>query len=128
MPVYVGEVKITYNNGFYVNFYPGYRIENGDFIYLEVSDIQDLLPDSQYLNINLFSSSPSLSLEDLFQDGDDVILEFDRSDLQPNRRSNGQKYPSAWKLDVSFANGAMVRHMDDIGYCCLIDQHDVLQD
>lgn len=128
MPVYAGEVKITYSNGLYVNFYPGYRIENGNFIYLDDRDIRKLLPDSQYLNINLFTSSPSISLEDLFQDGDDIILEFEQEDLQPNYRSNGQTYPSAWKLDISYDNGACVRHMEDLGYCCLIDEHDVLND
>ena len=126
MPSYVGEIQISSKNGFFVNFYPGYRYQDGKFTYLTDSDIRELLPESQYYNINLVSTSPSLRLEDRFQDGDDVILDFSFSDLTENMKGDGGRYPTAWKLDVSRLYGQSIRHMDDLGYYCVLDRKDVL--
>ena len=69
METYVGEIKVSSKSGYYVNFYPGYRLVDHEFVYLSPADIRRLLPESTYLNINLISTSPSFSLEEQFQDG-----------------------------------------------------------
>ena len=122
METYVGEIKVSSKNGYYVNFYPGYRLVGDEFVYLSQSDIRRLLPESQYLNINLVSTSPSFSLEDLFQDGDDILLDFSFDDLQPNLKADGFRYPTAWKLDVSRNFGSTVRRMEDLGLYYVLDR------
>lgn len=128
MASYVGEIQISDKNGFFVNFYPGYRYENGEFVFLSNEDIMDLLPGSQFLNINLVSTSPSFRLEDNFQDGDDVIIDFDPDSLSENLKGDGMRYPTAWKLDLSRLPSGALRHMDDLGYYCVLAQTDVLGD
>ena len=122
METYVGEIKVSSKNGYYVNFYPGYKLVGDEFVYLSQADIRRLLPESQYLNINLVSTSPSFSLEDLFQDGDDILLDFSFDDLQPNLKADGSRYPTAWKLDVSRNFGSTVRRMEDLGLYYVVDK------
>lgn len=126
MGTYVGEIKISSKNGFFVNFYPGYKYVNGSFRYLTDSDLQELLPDSQFLNINLVSTSPSFRLEEHFQDGDDVIIDFTFNDLSANTKGSGELYATAWKLDVSRLYGSAIRRMEDLGYYCVLNARDVL--
>lgn len=121
METYVGEIKVSSKSGYYVNFYPGYRLINNKFVYLSPADIRRLLPESTYLNINLISTSPSFSLEEQFQDGDDILLDFSFDDLQPNLKADGSRYPTAWKLDVSRNFGTTVRRMEDLGFYYLIE-------
>lgn len=122
MGTYAGEIKIGGKNGFFVNFYPGYQLIGNNFEYLSRQDIMNLLPGSQYLNINIVCSSSSMSLEDLFQDGDDVLIDFSFEDLQPNLKLDGSRYPTAWKLDISRDFGAGLRRMEDLGYYYVIDK------
>lgn len=121
MGTYVGEIKISGKNGFFVNFYPGYQLIGNSFEYLSRQDIMNLLPGSQYLNINIVCSSSSMSLEDLFQDGDDVLIDFSFEDLQPNLKADGSRYPTAWKLDISRDFGAGLRRMEDLGFYYSVD-------
>lgn len=116
MARYAGEIKISAKSGFFVNFYPGYRIVDDRFVYLSEDDLDDLLANSQYLNINLVSTSTSLDLQEFFTDGEDVILDFSISQLQPNLKSDGSRYPTAWKLDVSRLGPSAIHHMEDFGW------------
>lgn len=122
MAAYVGEIKINTRNGFYVNFYPGYLYHDQEFDYLTRQDLEVLLPNSVYQNINLVSSSSLISLEDIFQDGDDFILDFDTEDLLPNCKIDGTRYPSAWKLDIAELYGRKIRRMEELGCYCLVDR------
>lgn len=128
MGTYVGEIKISGKNGFFVNFYPGYQLVGNSFEYLTRQDIVSLLPSSQYLNINLISTSSSMHLEDIFMDGDDILLDFNFDDLQPNLKLDGTRYPTAWKLDISRDFGKTIRRMEDIGYYCLAKAEDIQGD
>lgn len=121
---YVGEIQVKESggNGFYVNFYPGYEIIGNSFIYLTEEDIYQLFPDTSMPNLNLFSSSSSMKLDELFIDGDDVVLDFSYEDLQPNLNGAGLRYPTAWKLDISRKGGNMMMHMEDLGYYYAVEK------
>lgn len=122
---YVGEIQIKESggNGFYVNFYPGYEIIGNSFIYLSEEDIYQIFPETSMPNLNLFSSSSTMRLEDLFVDGDDVVLDFTYDDLQPNLNGAGLRYPTAWKLDIARKGGTMMMHMEDLGYYYAVEKN-----
>ncbi len=120
MGTYLGEVRITKSTSSYF-FYPFYELVNGEFIELSEEEQQEIFPGSYYLNVNLFSPSFYHPLEDLFQNGDDVLIEFNFQDLQENYRSDGTRYQTAWKLDLSKLGNLAVRHMEDLGYNYLVD-------
>lgn len=122
MPRYVGEIRTS---GFYVNFYPTYIYEKDKFIRLSDEDVEKILPGSQYPNLNLFSSSTSMRLDDLFQDGDDVIIDFQSDKLIPNLKSDGSVYPSAWKLDVFKQYSGSILRMEEVGWYYALPQEAV---
>lgn len=127
---YVGEIQIKEAGGssFYVNFFPGYELVDDQFVYLLDEDIHQLLPDSGMPNLNLFSSNPAMRLEDLFIDGDDIVLDFTYDDLIPNYKGPDLRYPTAWKLDISRHSGAVMSRLDDYGWYYVIEKEAVPED
>jgi energy-coupling factor transporter ATP-binding protein EcfA2 len=117
---YIGEIKIKdNNNSYFVNFFPAYEITGGKLEYLNTERLRRLLPESQFQNINLGSSSASFRLDEHFADGDDIVIEFDQNDLLENRRSDGMRYQTAWKLDM--ARDIHYERMEEAGYYYVLD-------
>lgn len=125
MGTYVGEIRF---NGFFINFFPSYQVIDGKFEPLKEEELEEMLPGSRCMNINLISTSSSIPLTEIFQDGDDVLINFGFGDLQANRRVDGQRYPTAWKLDLAKLGILAISHMDDLGYYYLLRPEEVIGD
>lgn len=125
MGTYVGEIRF---NGYFINFFPSYQVIDGKFEQLKEEELEEMLPGSRCLNISLISTSSTISLTEIFQDGDDVLINFSFGDLQANRRTDGQRYPTAWKLDLAKLGILAISHMEDLGYYYLVRPEEVIGD
>ncbi len=121
MGTYFGEIKVISNPYPNYFFYPLYELVNGEFVELTDEEKEQLMPGSFYENINIYSGSYLFSIDDLFLDTDDILIEFSFKDLQENRRPDGSRYQTAWKLDLARLGKLSFYPMEDIGYNYLVD-------
>lgn len=119
MGTYLGVITIRNR---YVNFKPLYEYENDELQRLYPSDRQALLPMSQYEDINFYSDDGNYA-EDMFIDGEYLVLTFEDKDLLLNE-VNGVLNPTGYRLEVSSKlDSGELRTLSDINRYFLLEKH-----
>ncbi len=118
MGVYLGE--ITIKNDF-VNFKPYYEYADNKFTPLQRVERQALLPESEYENINFYSSNPNVIVNDLFYNHEYCLFEFELEELEPNENPyTHERNKTGYKVDISNLPNGTLRSLSDVGFYRLI--------
>lgn len=91
--------RVDERNGYY-NFSPIFQIEDDELRSLSRSEIDEILEDSQYPNINLsFPRNGAEIMEEHLSDALFQILKLDTDKLDINVNSKGEINPTKFKID-----------------------------
>lgn len=132
MGVYIGYIeKKGYEPSVFFNFKPIAEIRNDQAIELSRRELEDLLPDSEKLNINFSFSWNNDSERDLmdsmFEDGSLSVFEFVSSDLQPNIKASGERNQTGYKVQaVDMINAGKIRRLSTVGVYYAVRKHELL--
>ena len=128
METYLGCVQKIENNGTFFNFKPLAKIESGKLNIMSASDIQRLLPNSEYENIMFYYKKDQLEAMDKFFCDDSLII-FESEELLKNLTDNlfpdGLRRPTGYKLKrntIDFINEGKIRFICNDGIFRVVEK------
>ncbi|MBR6210191.1 MAG: hypothetical protein IKQ81_03475 [Clostridiales bacterium] len=114
MSRYLGTLKIL--NGF-VNFMPLFRLDENLFSRLSPQEKEELLPESTFKNVVLFSSNEErFSFADRFDDKQLLIVDLDLSEFEENLTASGDYNKTRYRFDVTKLDSSQYGTIDKFGY------------
>ena len=118
MNTYLG--KINFRNN-YVNFKPLFEYADGDFRLLDVSERQELLPESVNGTVFFYSNIPSFDVNAEFYDEEFILFDFDPSELEDHiNRYTGERNYTGYKINISNIPPERIRRLPEIDYYYLV--------
>ena len=91
---------VNESNGYY-NFKPLYELKNNELLELADHTIEEIIPGSEKLNINLgFGLQDRNRIENFFFNDSLMVLDFEPAELEENRNSHGELNQTAYKLNA----------------------------
>lgn len=116
-------------NGFY-NFKPYYDMSNGRIEELYDQDLRDMLPGSDYLNINLsFKMAEKSTMDATFFDNSMCVVEFNHNDLEDNLNNHGELNPTAYKVNaLKMYDEGRINFLEQYGYYYVVPAQNIKTD
>ncbi len=114
MSRYLGTVTIRNS---YVNFMPFYLLDYGALIRLTGPEKIELFPDSEFLNINLYSSNEERNaFSERFDEDQLFIVDLNQDLFEENINYNGDYNKTRYKMDLSRLNPSQYGTIDKFDF------------
>ncbi|WP_250229699.1 hypothetical protein [Anaeropeptidivorans aminofermentans] len=128
MGKYLGfiEEKISVSNTFY-NFKPLYQLNGTTLSYLNNNDRQELLPESEFGNINFYSSKSEYPLKEYFHNTAYIFFDFVTSELEDSISfTTGERNRTGYKVDISTLSSNKIQEMSQLNFFQVIPKEKIV--
>ena len=117
---------VNESNGYY-NFKPLYELKNNELLELADHTIEEIIPGSEKLNINLgFGLQDRNRIENFFFNDSLMVLDFEPAELEENRNSHGELNQTAYKLNApKLIDQDRIQYMEDYGIYYVIPSENI---